>query len=312
MSRLAELRAKLQQDKEQTNNNASNTGSGVRYRFWNTPEGSSTKLRFLPDADSDNIEFWVEKMTINLPFQGIKGESSQECFVTVPCMETWKKKCPIQTEIRPWWSNEDTIADARKYYKKRSYIFQGFVVTDGTDEENPPENPIRIFEMNKKLTDIIKQSLMDPDMEEMPTDYDGGCDFVINVTKSGQYKSYDTSAWARKNRSLNDEEREAIDQYGLNDLKEFLPNEPSQEELGIIMDMFRASYDGEAYDPELWSNYYKPYGLSSDTSSSTSNKESVKKVKEEASGEADSDSSEESSTGGMSALERLRARRKGN
>lgn len=39
--------------------------------------------------------------------------------------------------------------------------------------------------------------------------------------------------------------------------------------------MFEASVDGEAYDPERWANYYKPYGLNtgnddSSTSSSSS------------------------------------------
>jgi len=45
-------------------------------------------------------------------------------------------------------------------------------------------------------------------------------------------------------------------------LSDFLPKRPNEEELRIIKEMFEASVDGEAYDPERWGNYYKPYGLS--------------------------------------------------
>lgn len=306
MSKLEELRAKLKQEKEKSNNRGnSGTTSGIRYPFWNTPIDTSTKLRFLPDADQDKMEFWVEKLTIKLPFQGIVGENHNECYVTVPCMEMYNKTCPIQTEIRPMWSNPETENTARTYYKKRSYIFQGFVVSSEIEEDSPPENPIRIFEMNKTLTDIIKASLMDPEMDEMPTDYDGGCDFVINVTKNGQFKNYSTSSWARKNRSLNDKEREAIDEYGLNNLSDFLPKEPTDEEVKIIKEMFEASIEGEAYDPAKWGHTpFRPYGVSS---TSTDNSQTLSKAKSDNSSEDISDSEEkEASSSAMSALAKLR------
>lgn len=309
MSKLAELRAKLKQEKDKSNNRGSSgSTSGIRYPFWNTPVDTSTKLRFLPDSNPDKMEFWVEKLTIKIPFQGIKGENHNECYVTVPCMETYGKTCPIQTEIRPMWSNPETENIARTYYKKRSYIFQGFVISSEYEEDSAPENPIRIFEMNKTLTDIIKASLMDPEMDEMPTDYDGGCDFVINVTKNGQFKNYATSSWARKNRSLNDAEREAVDNYGLNNLADFLPKEPTEEEVKIIQEMFEASLDNEQYDPARWGHTsFRPYGLAAASSNSSTLSQAKESPKEDSN---DSDEDEDSSmSASASALAKLRRKK---
>ena len=102
---------------------------------------------------------------------------------------------------------------------------------------------------------------MDPDMENLPTDYDAGTDFRLTKTQKGQYADYSTSNWARKERSLNEEERQAIETHGLNDLNDYLPKRPSAEELQVIMEMFEASVDGELYDPMRWGNFFKPYGL---------------------------------------------------
>ena len=40
-----------------------------------------------------------------------------------------------------------------------------------------------------------------------------------------------------------------------------MPKKPSQEELNVIQEMFKASVDGELYDPERFGQYYKPAGL---------------------------------------------------
>jgi len=108
---------------------------------------------------------------------------------------------------------------------------------------------------------LLKAALMDPDMENLPTDYDAGTDFRLTKTQKGQYADYSTSNWARKERSLNEAERQAIETHGLFDLNEFMPKRPSQDEMNVIMEMFEASVDGELYDPQRWGNFYKPYGL---------------------------------------------------
>jgi hypothetical protein len=148
----------------------------------------------------------------------------------------------------------------RKYWKKKSYLFQGFV-RDNPLEETSPENPVRRFIMGPQLFNIIKASLMDPDMEEMPTDYSKGLDFRVVKTSKGGYADYSTSNWARKETAITEEEQSAVDTNGLFDLNDFLPKKPSETELAIIKQMFEDSVDGKAYDPDKYASYYRPAGM---------------------------------------------------
>jgi hypothetical protein len=40
-----------------------------------------------------------------------------------------------------------------------------------------------------------------------------------------------------------------------------LPKRPGEVELKVLKEMFEASVDGQAYDPDRWSQYYKPSGF---------------------------------------------------
>jgi len=149
----------------------------------------------------------------------------------------------------------------RKYWKKRSYLFQGFVRENPIGDDKTPENPIRRFIISPQIFNLIKNALMDPDMENLPTDYSAGLDFNIKKTSKGGYADYNTSTWARKETALNADEAEAIEKHGLYDLNDFLPKKPTDVELRVIKEMFEASVDGQPYDPDRWSNYYKPSGF---------------------------------------------------
>lgn len=261
MASIAEIRAKLLAQQAKSENKNTGNGDRAMYPFWNTPEGQSSTIRFLPDADPSNVYFWVERLVIKLPFQGIKGESDRETLVQVPCMEMYGETCPILAETRPWWKDDSLVDLARKYWKKKSYLFNGFVVNSGFTEENgPPENPVRRFAINTSIFDIIKSSLMNPEMEDLPTDYVSGRDFKLTKTKKGEYANYSTSNWSFKTRSLTSAEQESVEKFGLNNLKDFLPKKPTTEELNVIKEMFQASVEDEPYDPARWSNFYKPYG----------------------------------------------------
>jgi len=98
-------------------------------------------------------------------------------------------------------------------------------------------------------------------MEELPTDYMRGTDFRLNKTQKGGYADYSTSGWARKERSLNEVELQAIAQHGLFNLNDFMPKKPGIDEQRAIMEMFEASVDGQLYDPEKWSKFYRPSGV---------------------------------------------------
>jgi hypothetical protein len=263
MATLAEIRAKLQASSQQ-NGGSSSGGDNAIYPHWNIAEGQTATVRFLPDADPNNTFFWIERAMIKLPFAGVKGEAnSKPVTVQVPCMEMWGETCPILTEVRPWFKDKSLEDMGRKYWKKKSYLFQGYVVDSQYKEDKTPENPIRRFIIGSQIFNIIKAALLDPDMEELPTDTLRGVDFRIVKTSKGGYADYSTSQWARRERALNDAEQAALTQHGAFNLKDFLPKKPGDVELKVMKEMFEASVDGEAFDMDRWGQYFKPAGYSS-------------------------------------------------
>jgi hypothetical protein len=102
---------------------------------------------------------------------------------------------------------------------------------------------------------------MDPEMEDLPTDYTRGVDFRINKTTKGGYADYSTSKWSRKTTPLSEEQNKAIETHGLHNLGDFLPKKPGEVEIKVMEEMFRASVDGEPYDAEKYSQYFRPAGL---------------------------------------------------
>jgi len=265
MASLAEIRARIAAQENKSNSGSSNQQSDNSiYPHWNMDEGTTATLRLLPDADSKNTFFWVERQIIKLPFNGVKGDPNvKQIQVQVPCVEMYNdgSTCPILAEVRPWYKDESLKEMANKYWKKRSYLFQGFVRQNPIGDDKQPANPIRRFVISPQIFTIIKSSLMDPEMEELPTDYMRGLDFNVKKTSKGGYADYSTSNWARKESALIEAEMAAIEAHGLFNLSDFLPKKPGEAELRIIKEMFEASVDGQPYDNERWGNYYRPYGL---------------------------------------------------
>jgi len=265
MASLAEIRARIaaQENKSNSGSNQKQSDNSI-YPHWNMDEGSTASLRLLPDADSNNPYFWVERQIIKLPFNGVKGDPNvKRVEVQVPCVEMYdaKASCPILAEVRPWYKDESLKEMANKYWKKRSYLFQGFVRQNPIGDDTTPANPIRRFIISPQIFTIIKSSLMDPELDELPTDYLRGLDLNIKKTSKGGYADYSTSNWARKESPLTEAEAAAIEAHGLYNLADFLPKRPGEAELRIIKEMFDASVDGQPYDNERWGNYYRPYGL---------------------------------------------------
>ena len=261
MATLAEIRAKLK-SQEDNRSTSSTGGDNAIYPHWNISEGAEAVVRFLPDKDTNNTFFWTERNMIKLPFAGIKGQTdSRPVQVQVPCMEMYGKTCPVLTEVRPWFKDKSMEDMGRKYWKKKSYIFQGFVVTNPLAEDTTPENPIRRFIIGPQIFNIIRAALLDPEMEELPTDSVRGVDFRINKTTKGGYADYSTSKWSRRERALDEAERSAVDKFGLHNLGDFRPKEPTEAEVKIIKELFEKSVDGEAYDLEKYGQYFRPAGM---------------------------------------------------
>ena len=266
MATLAEIRAKLKAAETRSNGEGRTGGDNSIYPFWNLKEGQESVLRFLPDGNTDNTFFWVERAMIKLPFAGVKGETdNKEVIVQVPCVEMYGDTCPILAEVRGWFKDPALEDMGRKYWKKRSYIFQGFVVEDGLAEKETPENPIRRFIIGPQIFQLIRAALVDPELEDLPTDYVHGLDFRMKKGSKGGYADYSTSSWGRRERPLSDAEQAAINQHGLFNLTDFLPKKPTEVELKVMKEMFEASVDGEPYDMERWGQYFKPAGMGQNT-----------------------------------------------
>ena len=273
MASLAEIRAKLKEQETRSTGGERTGGDNSIYPFWNLKEGSESTVRFLPDGNPDNTFFWVERAMIKLPFAGVKGESeSKQVTVNVPCMEMYGETCPILAEVRGWFKDPSLEDQGRKYWKKRSYIFQGFVGDDGLKEESKPENPVRRFIIGPQIFQLIRGALLDPEMEDLPTDLVNGVDFKLIKTSKGGYADYSTSKWSRKTRPLNDGEQDALKAHGLYDLKDYLPKKPGEVEVKVIKEMFEASVDGEAFDMARWGQYFKPAGMGQATGDPNSSK----------------------------------------
>ena len=264
MASLAEIRARIAAQENKSTGSSNQQSDNSIYPHWNMDEGTTATLRLLPDADSKNTFFWVERQIIKLPFNGVKGDPNvKQIQVQVPCVEMYNdgSTCPVLAEVRPWYKDESLKEMANKYWKKRSYLFQGFVRQNPIGDDKQPANPIRRFVISPQIFTIIKSSLMDPEMEELPTDYMRGLDFNVKKTSKGGYADYSTSNWARKESALTEAEMAAIEAHGLFNLSDFLPKKPGEAELRIIKEMFEASVDGQPYDNARWGNYYRPYGL---------------------------------------------------
>ena len=276
MASLAEIRARLTASESKQGGNSSTGSDNAIYPHWNMEEGSSATLRFLPDANPKNTFFWAERAQIRLPFNGIKGQmDSKQVIVPVPCVEMYGDACPILAEVRTWFKDKSLEEMGRKYWKKRSYIFQGFVRENPLSDDKTPENPIRRFIIGPQIFTLIKGALMDPELEELPTDLLRGLDFRISKTSKGVFADYSSSKWARKESALTEAEQAAIEQYGLFDLGAFLPKRPGEVELKVIKEMFEASVDGQSYDTERWGQYFRPAGVAAPAGSTPAAEETT-------------------------------------
>lgn len=261
MASLAEIRQRLAAS-ENKQGGQSTGGDNSIYPHWSMEEGQAATLRFLPDGNSKNTFFWQERSMIRLPFNGIKGEmESKQVMVQIPCMEMYGETCPVLTEVRTWFKDKALEEMGRKYWKKRSYIFQGFVRENPIGDDKAPANPVRRFIIGPQIFTTIKGALMDPELEELPTDYLRGLDFRISKGSKGGFADYSGSKWSRKETALTEAEQAAIAEHGLFDLSTFLPKKPGEVELKVIKEMFEASVDGQSYDTERWGAYFRPAGV---------------------------------------------------
>ena len=247
------------------------------YPFWNLKFGASATLRLLPYNDAYTGAFWSEKVTLPMTFNDPDNDSKVIKY-SAPCREMYdhSERCPVLVPVRELYSEEKELrntgqtqdADKMKriagfHWKKPVYSYQGFV-GKGFAEEEVPENPIRIFPMNKKLHRLIFDSIFDN--EEDPFDSlpcgefteedvqailgDGevnmskfeGYNFIIKKMQQGDYADWTTgSGWSKTQYALTEEQLAAIAEYGLHDLSKRLPPRPTDEQYDVLTEMMEVS-----------------------------------------------------------------------
>ena len=97
---------------------------------------------------------------IKLPFAGVKGETdSRPVQVQIPCMEMYGQTCDILNEVRGWFKDPSLEDMGRKYWKKRSYVFQGFVTENALNEDPNLRIPIPDLLLGHRFSKLLSRRL---------------------------------------------------------------------------------------------------------------------------------------------------------
>jgi len=78
------------------------------------------------------------------------------------------------------------------------------------------------------------------DLDEPPFDVEDGCNFTIKKTQNGEYNSYTTSGYARKESALTDEQLELFEEQAV-DLSTLLPKPADPDEVEQLAADYLAS-----------------------------------------------------------------------
>jgi hypothetical protein len=154
---------------------------------------------------------------------------------------------------------------AQSNYVNKTFVYQGFVRKSEIVEPETPENPIRLWDLSKKVHTLLYNAMLSTDddtkLDSWPVDYDAGYNFVFTKGKQGEYNDFSASKFANRQSALTDDERAAIKQYGLFNLrKEVLDaiKTPTDEQWAIQKEMVEDLLNGEPWNPE-WESLWKPF-----------------------------------------------------
>jgi len=265
MNKLAEIRVRIAEKQNKANGKGKSNSNEptLLFKHWDIDFDTGVQVRFLPDGNENNPDFWLTQSVFKLEFP-CGGK------VTLPCMHSYGDTCNAYFIAQKLWnaaakgpSNaEELKAIARKVGRKQTYLFQGFVEVDVSLQ---PENLIRRFIISPQVMEQIITGIKDETIEELPTDYKRGLDFTIRKTKiAGGGKdgkdlaNYTTSSFARSESHLSDMELDAIKEHGLPDLSTYLPAKPTAEQELLIVEIVQACADGEEYKEE-WNKVFPLY-----------------------------------------------------
>ena len=142
-------------------------------------EGESATLRFPPDGNENNTFFRTERLMIKLSFPSVKGEAgSKSKLSTSTRMEMYGDTCNILNEVRGWFKDPSLEDMGRKYWKKRSYVFQGFVTENPIAEDPNLKSQLDVLLLVPNFPKLLSRRLWIPIWKNYPTDYTAGVDFL--------------------------------------------------------------------------------------------------------------------------------------
>lgn len=192
-----------------------NTGGGtwkLFFPFWKADIGTTSIVRFLPDLDENNpLGFLVENLTHDLMINGKKK--------TVACGKMYGESCPICELSQKYYDEKSPDYNKElgyKFYRKKNYI--GQVIVRETPIEHDHEQLVKLIEFGPKIFKQIQAAFQSGDLENPPYEFEGGHNFRINKTKSGEYADYGTSSFAPRSSNV---EEDLIEQIELFDLAKY-------------------------------------------------------------------------------------------
>lgn len=245
-------------------------GSSVYYRYKRMDYGQSCTLRFLPSSaelaeNEVQPSFWLERKVIRLRFDDPAQEGGV-VILPIPVMQMYKGGKAdddiILRQVTPLYDEADKLKKAGEQEKsdqvraKASYhwhrgeaIAQCFVPRSPFVEQDLPENPIRLVELNKQLRTVISNTLNSDDpevkLEAWPCHGKKGTNFVIKKTKSGDWPAYNSgSCFSRHVTPWTQEQIAALEKFGLFNLETFLPARPGDDEYKFLAHIVERSIAG--------------------------------------------------------------------
>lgn len=259
--------------------NSQNRTNNLFYYYRKLDFGQSSTVRFLPIskevAMSDEVKkrFSLAKKVIRLRFDNPEVDESK-VVLTIPVMQMYiggkTENDAILKQVKALYDESDRLLKAGQderakevrerasyHWTRGEHLAQGFVVRSGFKEDNEPENPIRVFELNKQIMNRIN-AVCDPKVDAdralryWPVHGKLGTNFVITKDRSGEWPSYNNSGFSTQGPTpWTDGMKAALETYDLWPLEEFLPERPTEDEYAMLAEIVRQSIAGETtWDPD--------------------------------------------------------------
>lgn len=210
------------------------------YPFWNIEVGTSARVRFLPDANTENpMGFLVEKLMHTLT---INGE-----IKSIPCLKMYGEECPICKVSSAYYKDDDKV-NGKKYWRKKQHIAQALIVDDpipaNTETGETHEGKVRFLALGYQIFNVLKDAFESGELDEVPFAFKGGTDFIIKKTLQGDHPAYAFGTkFDRRSYDLSEDQIAKV-QDEMIDLQTLLPPHPGLEKVEAMLE---AALTGSAY-----------------------------------------------------------------